>query len=66
MFLQLKIKKIYVGIKASGELLNEVLTLAKNRQIPVIFMKESNSNYAIIPDNNREKMIDYTIKKITR
>lgn len=63
MFLQLKIKKIYVGIKAAGELLNEVLKLAKNRQIPVIFMKESNFNYEIIPDNNRKENIDYTIRK---
>ena len=64
MFLQLKIKKIYVGIKASGELLNEVLRLAKNRQIPIIFMKESNFNYAIIPDDSRKVNIDYTIKKV--
>ena len=49
-FLKMKISKIYIGTKASGEKLNEILSLASHRAIPVVFMKESKDRYAIIPD----------------
>jgi len=65
-FLKMKISKIYIGTKASGEKLNEILKLASHRDIPVVFMKESKEKYAIIPDyekhiipiENREKKLN--------
>ena len=62
-FLKMRISKIYVGAKASGEKLNEILRLASHRAIPVIFMKESKERYAIIPDY--EKHVK-TIEKIEK
>lgn len=52
-FLKMRISKIYIGTKASGEKLNEILRLASHRDIPVVFMKESKDKYAIVPDYDR-------------
>ena len=55
-FIQMKITKIYIGTKAYGDNLSELLYLAKNRKIPVVFMKEDENNFAIVPDYDK-KMI---------
>ena len=53
-FLKMKISKIYIGTKASGANLKELLYLADNRKIPVVFMKEDENNYSIVPDCNKK------------
>ena len=53
-FLEMKITKIYVGTKAYGDNLAELLYLADNRKIPVVFMKEDEKNYAIVPDEYKK------------
>lgn len=46
------IKKIYIGCKAIGHKVDEIIELASHRKIPVIFMKESIDEFKIIPDKN--------------
>ena len=46
----MQINKIFIGCKSEGEFLNEVLRLAQNRGIPVIFMKEDEKEFKIVPD----------------
>lgn len=46
------IKRIFIGCKAIGYKVDEVLKLASHRNIPVVFMKESNDEFKIIPDKN--------------
>ena len=53
-FIKMKISKIYIGAKAYGDNLSELLYLAKNRKIPVVFMKEDKNNFAIVPDSSKK------------
>lgn len=48
------IKRIFIGCKACGTKIDEVLELAKHREIPVVFMKESDDKFTIIPDKNHK------------
>lgn len=50
LFLRMQINKVYIGSKSEGKFLNEVLLLAKNRGIPVVFMKEDAKEFKIVPD----------------
>lgn len=43
--------KIYIGSRADFNKINELLIMAKKRKIPVIFMKQSEIDYKIVPDN---------------
>ena len=45
---------IYIGCKASGEELDHVYELAKNRGIPIYFMKKSDSLFDVVIDENHE------------
>lgn len=54
------IKRIFIGCKACGPKIDEVLELAKHREIPVVFMKESDDKFKIIPDKNH----NHTLTKI--
>lgn len=56
----MKIIKIYVCTKASGDNLNEVLRLALKKRISVVFMKESEEKYAIVPDSGKKILIYHT------
>lgn len=54
MLLKMKIKKIYIGAKAEGANLEELIFYANNRKIPVVFMKEDEENYFIVPDPEKK------------
>lgn len=56
-FLKVNIAKIYIGVNAYGDNLNQLLYLADNRGIPVIFMKNDEINYSIVPDFDRKYSI---------
>lgn len=58
-----KITRVYVGCNAAGEELDHLLWLASNRNIPIIFMKKSENDYAIVPDNNRKAKADHWAKR---
>lgn len=59
-FLNLKIKKIYIGVKANGEQLNTLIQMALNRNISIVYMKEDEKEYSIIEDTERKvKVINY-------
>ena len=49
-----KIKKVFIGSKAKGPEIDEVIKLAKHRRIPVVFMKESSEDFKVIPDLKHE------------
>jgi hypothetical protein len=49
-----KIKAAYIGCQASGEDLTHLLDLLSNREIPIVFMKEDEKTYAIVPDPERK------------
>ena len=53
-FIKMKITRIYIGTKAYGDNLSELLYLAENRKIPVTFMKEDENNFAIVPDYSKK------------
>lgn len=55
-FLRMNISKIYIGTKACGENLNDLIKRANNRGIPVVFMQEDPKLFKIIP--NYEKKFD--------
>ena len=44
---------IYIGCKATGDELDYLCKLAKNRRIPVYFMKESETTFDIVVDKNK-------------
>lgn len=48
------IKKIFIGCKARGPKVDEILRLASHRKIPVVFMKESEDEFMIVPDKNHK------------
>lgn len=57
-----KITKIYIGCKAKGYLVDEIKKLATNRGIPVVFMKESESDFLIEEDlNHKYKPSEYPV-----
>lgn len=56
--LKMKITKIYVGTKAHGKILDELIYKAQNRGIPVIFMKEDEEKYLIVPDNDKKANVN--------
>lgn len=45
-----KIKKIYIGSKAKGPDIDEIIRLARHRRIEVVFMKESDKEFKVIPN----------------
>lgn len=47
-------KAIFVGCRASGEELDHLYKLARNRDIPVYFMKESEETFDIVVDKKRK------------
>lgn len=51
--LEMKIRRILIGSKADDESISELIELANNRMIPIVFMKEDEKSYAIVPDNHR-------------
>lgn len=46
------IKRIFIGCKAIGPKVDEIIRLANHRKIPIVFMKESDDAYMIVPDKN--------------
>lgn len=61
-FLKMKIKKIYIGSKASGETLNDLISRALKRKIEVVFMKEDEDYFKIIPDYDKKPNLRYPTK----
>lgn len=57
--LDMNIKRILVGSKARVDDLHELIRAAKNRGIPVVFMKEDPERYAIVEDHNRKYRLAY-------
>ena len=57
--LEMKISKIYIGLKSDGPLLNDLLMRAYNRGIPVVFMKEDSQKFKIVPDVNKKSNFAY-------
>lgn len=51
--LKIKIKRILVGSRANSDKLQELFRLANNRNIPIVYMKESNDSYSIVEDFDR-------------
>lgn len=47
-----RIKRIYIGAKAKGPEIDEIIKLAKNRRIEVVFMKQSDVEFKVIPNIN--------------
>ena len=45
-----KIKKLYIGSKAKGPDIDEIIKLARHRRIEVVFMKESDEEFKVIPN----------------
>lgn len=62
-YLEMKISKVYIGAKATNDSINEILKLCRNRDIPVVFMKEDADKYSIVPDNEKKVEIDYSEPK---
>lgn len=54
-YLNLKVKKIFIGIKAHREKLEQLIKLASEKNIPVVYMKEDEKEYLIVEDKNRNK-----------
>ena len=51
-FLNLKVKRIFVGIKAHGEKLEQLIKLASEKNIPIVYMKEDKTEYLIVEDKD--------------
>ncbi len=51
-FLNLKVKRIFIGIKANGDKLNQFIQLASEKNIPVVYMKEDEKEYLIVEDKD--------------
>jgi len=49
-----RIKKVYIGCKAEGTNLGDLIEKCQDRGIAVTFMKESNGSFSIIVDPNRK------------
>lgn len=49
LFLKLKIKRIFIGSKAKKEELTDLICLAEDKDIPIVYMKESEDEFRIIP-----------------
>lgn len=47
-YLNLKVKRIFVGIKAKGEKLEQLIKLASEKNIPIVYMKEDEKEYLIV------------------
>ena len=63
-FLNMKITRIYIGIRAiNDEILNDLIYRTKNRNIPVIFMKEDPIYFKIVPDYNKKANFNYIEKQ---
>ena len=62
-FLKMKITNIFIGSRALGDELNELLIKANNRGIPVVFMKEDRNKYLIVPDLERKVPIKQVLPK---
>lgn len=58
-FLTMNITKVLIGTRANPKEINRLLLLAKRRNVPVVFMKEDENTFAIVPDYNKKQEIDY-------
>lgn len=47
-----KINKIFIGSKAKGPNVDEIIKLAEHRGIDVVFMKESDKEFKVVPNLN--------------
>ena len=50
-YIKMNITKIYIGSKAEHNDLKELIILAKERKIPIVYMKEAKDEYLIVPNN---------------
>lgn len=68
--IKLDITGIYIGSKAKGYEIDEIVRIARKKKIKVVFMKESNNSYAIVADEEHEhiysKMHTYEKNKVLR
>lgn len=54
----MNITKVLIGTRANSKEINRLLLLAKRRNVPVVFMKEDENTFAIVPDYNKKQEID--------
>ena len=52
-YLNIQVKKIFIGIKARGEKMEQLIQLASEKNIPVVYMKDNKKEYLIVEDKDR-------------
>ena len=63
-YIDMKITKLYIGSKADPESIKELLYFAEKRKIPVVYMKEDDDEYLIVPNKNKTFWDGKFVKKI--
>lgn len=66
-------KAIYIGCKAAGDELDHLYNLARNRGIPIYFMKKSEESFDVVIDKNyefkpknRKKLQEITLLRLVK
>ena len=51
-YLNIQVKKVFIGIKAKGEKLEQLIKRASEKNIPIVYMKEDEKEYLIVEDKD--------------